>query len=462
MSILIENAAVVITAAEVLTDQDITIEGDRITAIRPHGDQHRAAPTQPSGRPSPPELTSAAGREPPRVINGRRRAVVAGWKNAHTHAAMTLLRGYGDDMRLLPWLQHRIWPAEAALTGEQVYWGTRLAALEMIKSGTTFANDMYFFPEEVSRAFEDSGMRAGVGLAMFDFSDPDTRRRQQERVDAILHGASTEPGARVFPVIAPHSIYTCSGELLQWAADRAAQRNLVFHIHMNETEQEVADSLTAHGVRPFAWLDKLGVVDQVRDRVVAAHGIWLDDAEREIAARHGMTIAHNPASNMKLASGVLNWQAFRAAGIPMMLAPDGVASNNNLDMFDEMKLAALLQKVHTGDPTRLNADEAVALAAGEYSATFADFGITGHLTEGGSADMIMMDLDHPQMVPVHNVKSNIAYAANGSVVDTVIIGGTVIMEGRVVPGEAEVLQEARRCAADLAQSAASSEAKGVK
>jgi 5-methylthioadenosine/S-adenosylhomocysteine deaminase len=254
-------------------------------------------------------------------------------------------------------------------------------------------------------------------------------------------------------VIAPHSIYTCSGELLQWAAELAAERNLVFHIHMNETEQEVSDSLEAHGMRPFVWLDELGVVDHVESRAVAAHGIWLDDAERRIAARHGMTIAHNPASNMKLASGVLDWQALRQAKIPLMLAPDGVASNNNLDMFDEMKLAALLQKVHTGDPTRLSAGEAVALAAGEYSGAFQSFGVTGHLAEGARADLSLINLDHPQMVPLHHIESNLTYAANGSVVDTVVIAGDVVMEGRVVPGEAEVLQEARRCAADLVQSA---------
>ncbi|MFW5695460.1 MAG: amidohydrolase [Alkalispirochaeta sp.] len=445
MSIFIENAAYVLTRSGVLTNQDIRIDGERITTIRPHGEGTVAG-----------EMPGEAAA--PRVINGRRRAVVAGWKNAHTHAAMTLLRGYGDDMRLQPWLQERIWPAEAALTGEQVYWGTRLAALEMIKSGTTFANDMYFFPEEVRRAFEDSGMRAAVGLALFDFGNPEMRRTVQEQVTGVLHGSWDSPGGRVFPVIAPHSIYTCSGELLQWAADRAAERGLVFHIHMNETEQEVADCMEAHGSRPFAWLDELGVVDIVGARAVAAHGIWLDGAEREIAARHGMTIAHNPASNMKLASGVLDWQALRSAGIPLMLAPDGVASNNNLDMFDEMKLAALLQKVHTGDPTRLNADEAVALAAGEYSRAFAEFSIAGHLAEGAPADISIIDLDHPQMVPVHHVESNIAYAANGSVVDTVIIAGEVVMEGRVIPGEAEVLEEARRCAADLAQSVAGASA----
>ncbi|MEX0742665.1 MAG: amidohydrolase family protein, partial [Phycisphaeraceae bacterium] len=330
MSIVIENAAWVITRSGVLTDQDIYVEGDRIVAIRPHGavavrDGARPGETAPGSAGATSGERAQRAEGPTRVINGRRRAVVAGWKNAHTHAAMTLLRGYGDDMRLQPWLQERIWPAEAALTGDQIYWGTRLAALEMIKSGTTFANDMYFFTEEVHRAFEDSGMRAAVGLAMFDFGDSATRHQVQERVETVLQEEWGASGSRVFPVIAPHSMYTCSGELLQWAADRAAQRELVFHIHMNETEQEVTDSLDAHGMRPFAWLDELGVVDRVGSRAVAAHGIWLDEAEREIAARHGITIAHNPASNMKLASGVLDWHALRAAGIPLMLAPDGVA-----------------------------------------------------------------------------------------------------------------------------------------
>lgn len=462
MAIRIENAAVVITRDGVLTDQDVLIENGRVAAIRPAGESappsesrkgaHRRDPGagERDGSPRGDGPRSGTHPEEVRVIDGSRRAVVAGWKNAHTHAAMTLLRGYGDDMRLQPWLEERIWPAEGRLTPEDIYWGTRLATVEMIRSGTTFANDMYFHVPESRRAFVESGMRAAIGLAMFDFGDPDRRRREIAAVDALLEAYPPSfPSDRIFFAIAPHSIYTCSAELLRWAAERAEETGLPFHIHMSETQQEVADCVALHGMRPFEWLDSLGVLDRVGPRTLAAHGVWLDEKERRIIADHGVTIAHNPASNMKLASGVLDWQGLREAGIPLMLAPDGVASNNNLDMFDEMKLAALLQKVTTGDPTRLDASEAVALAAGELGAAFRDFGVGGHVAAGAPADLALLDLDHPQMVPLHNVMSNIAYAANGSVVDTVIVNGEVLMEGGVVPGEQEVIREARRAAARL-------------
>jgi 5-methylthioadenosine/S-adenosylhomocysteine deaminase len=467
MAIAIEGAAIVVTRSGVLTDQDILIENGRVVAINPAGESETPSESRMSVHRRDPGAGerdgSRSGTHPEemRVIDGSRRAVVAGWKNAHTHAAMTLLRGYGDDMRLQPWLEERIWPAEGRLTPEDVYWGTRLATVEMIRSGTTFANDMYFHVPESRRAFVESGMRAAIGLAMFDFGDPDRRRREMAAVDALLeayppslrsgsdsNGTISDP-ERVFFAIAPHSIYTCSAELLRWAAERAEEIGLPFHIHMSETQQEVADCVALHGMRPFEWLDSLGVLDRVGPRTLAAHGVWLDERERRIVADHGVTIAHNPASNMKLASGVLDWQGLREAGVPLMLAPDGVASNNNLDMFDEMKLAALLQKVSTGDPTRLGASEAVALAAGELGSAFRSFGVGGHIAVGEPADLALLDLDDPQMVPLHNVMSNIAYAANGSVVDTVIAGGEVLMEGRVIPGEQEVLREARRSAARL-------------
>ena len=431
MTTRIANAELVLTARGVIPHQDVVITDGIITAVEPAAD------------PGDGET----------LIDGRNRAVVTGWKNAHTHAAMTLFRGYGDDMRLQPWLADRIWPAEAALTGEDLYWGTRLAAVEMIKSGTTFANDMYFQFPQVWRAFADSGMRAAVGLALFDFGDPRRREAVQREVETLLSSLPQQDHRRLQLTIAPHSIYTCSGELLQWAAKTAEDLGLVFHIHMAETQQEVTDCVEQHGCRPFQWLDELGVLQRVHNRAVAAHGIWMDGDERKLAAQAGVTIAHNPASNMKLASGTLDWQALRSAGVPLMLAPDGVASNNNLDMYDEMKLAALLQKHATGDPTRLPAAEVVALAAGEMSSVFAPAGVGGHLSVGSAADLQMLDLNHPQMTPVHNLESNLAYAANGSAVDTVLIDGEVVMEHRGVAGEEEVIREARRCAHALVERA---------
>ena len=442
MDLLIRNAELVLTPDGILSNQDIGITDGRVSGI---WDSNRSAEQAP-------EPGEPAGR----VMDATRRAVVPGWKNAHTHAAMTLLRGYADDMRLQPWLQEAIWPLEARLTGEDIYWGTRLAALEMIRGGTSFANDMYFNTPEVTRAFRDAGLRAGVGLAMFDFGDSERRARLMDEVDQLLDEWQQENVARtpgrpqlVRPVIAPHSIYTCSGELLQWAARRAEDTGLVFHIHMNETQQEVDDCLALHGRRPFEWLDTLGVLDRIAGRGIAAHGIWLDESEMRLAAEAGLTIVHNPASNMKLASGVMDWQALRDAGISLMLGPDGVASNNNLDMFDEMRLAALLQKVHTGDPTRLTAQEAVELATGGLSTVFADHGLSSGIAVGSAADLQLIDLDAPQLVPLHNLESHLVYAANASVVDSLIVGGESVMAGRAVPDEEEIIAEARRCAARL-------------
>ncbi|TVR71918.1 MAG: amidohydrolase [Spirochaetaceae bacterium] len=436
-AIIVENVDYVLTTAGVQERCDLVLDQGRIAAIRSTG---------PIGSTGPIDTEM-------RRIDGRGKAALAGFKNAHTHAAMTLLRGYGDDMRLLPWLQERIWPAEAQLTGEDIYWGTRLAALEMISSGTTFANDMYFQAPRVRQAFRDAGMRAAVGYALFDFGDSARRAALQEEVMELLrqeHGAPSPIPDPVFPTIAPHSIYTCSGELLQWAAALAADQGLVFHIHMSETEQEVRDCLDARGLRPFQWLEQLGVLEAAGSRMIAAHAVWLDRIELDLVAKYGVTVAHNPASNMKLASGCFPWREYADRSVPVMLAPDGVASNNNLDMFDEMKLAALLQKHHYGDPTRLPAEEILAIATGARSTLFADSGVGGALTEGGPADVVLVDLDHPQMVPVHNLESNLAYAANGGVVDTVICAGQILMEGRTIPDSREVLQEARHRASALA------------
>jgi len=447
MDIVITDLPFAVTADGVVENCCITVHNGRIESLQ--------SETTPGGAP-----------EGVTFIDGRRFCALSGLKNAHTHAAMTLLRGYGDDMRLQEWLEKRIWPAEAALTDEDIYWGTRLAALEMIKSGTTFANDMYFSYPEAYRAFRDSGLRGAIGLAMFDFNDAAKRKAIQATVDRLLEdyvdtrggdsgaeggGAGGDGCAGVFPTIAPHSIYTCSPDLLRWSAERAEELGLVFHTHMSETQQEVADCLSTNGVRPWQWLERIGVLNRIAGHGIAAHGIWMDDSELKLAAEYGITLAHNPASNMKLASGVFDWQAVRDRGIPVMLAPDGVASNNNLDMFDEMKLAALLQKVHTEDPTRLTASETLAMATGAYSDVFAPWGVGGPLREGGPADIVLLDLDHPQMTPVHNLESNLVYAANGTMVDTVICAGEVLMSGRQVKDEEEILRKGRQLARSLVQ-----------
>ncbi|MCG8528667.1 MAG: amidohydrolase family protein, partial [Opitutales bacterium] len=310
---------------------------------------------------------------------------------------------------------------------------------------------------ESARAFRDSGMRAAIGLALFDFDDPQRRREEQRTAERVLAGfdVSTTDGRppRVFPIVAPHSPYTCSPELLTWAADLAQTHSLVYHTHLSETEQEVRDLRAHRGSTPFAWLETLGILEKTGEKTIAAHGIWIEEPELELAARRRMTVVHNPASNMKLASGAFPYAAYRDHGVPLMLAPDGVASNNNLDMFDEMRLAALLQKHHFRDATLLPAEEILSIAGGGRSNVFSDFGIAGELREGSPADLVIVGLTHPQINPVHRIESNLVYAANGSVVDTVICDGEILMRSGEIPEEDEVIREARRCASALVERA---------
>lgn len=452
MALKIEGIRYAITATGVRENCDITIAERRIRSITPSADTpHGVSSHQTAIRHTPPtrEVPSPHSTDKARRIDGRRFAAISGFKNGHTHAAMTLLRGYGDDMRLQEWLQQRIWPAEASLTDEDIYWGTRGATVEMIKSGTTFANDMYFRFPESWRGFSDSGMRAAVGLALFDFLDSGRRLEIQREVDSLLQTYTDGEGTRIFPTIAPHSIYTCSGELLQWAARRARELGLPFHIHMSETKTEVDECVANHGVTPWRYLESLGVLETVADRGVAAHGVWLTDDELALIRDAGWTLVHNPASNMKLASGAFDWKTVRDREIPVLLAPDGVASNNNLDMFDEMKIAALLQKHHYADPIRLDAHQTLTLACGGYSDAFTHWGVDGHLREGGPGDVVLIDLDHPQLTPVHNIESNLVYAANGTMVDTVIVDGEILMENRSLPDERQILERVQRQATEL-------------
>ncbi len=229
---------------------------------------------------------------------------------------------------------------------------------------------------------------------------------------------------------------------------------LAYHIHMSETRGEVERSRDDHGAPPFTRLESLGVWGKTGNRTIAAHGVWVDDAEINLIGKYGITVAYNPVSNMKLASGALPYKRYRDLGIPLMIGPDGVASNNNLDMIEELKIAALLQKHATGDATALPASEALSIAWGGRSSAFADFGVSGTLVAGDPADIAIIDLRAPQLNPIHDIASNIAYAANGSLVETVICDGEILMRDHKIPGQDEVIDEARRCAAALAKRAA--------
>jgi 5-methylthioadenosine/S-adenosylhomocysteine deaminase len=361
--------------------------------------------------------------------------------NGHTHAAMTLFRGFGDDMPLMEWLQTKIWPAEARLQPDDVYWGTRLACLEMTRSGTTRFFDMYWHGAEAARAVVDAGLRAEISSVMIDQLDATKgegmRTEVLESLDRI--GAA---GRQVSPSLGPHAIYTVSSESLAWFAEVAAEREISLQIHLSETEQEVTDCLAAHGKRPAAYLDELGFLGP---KTVLAHGAWLDDSELELIAERGSTVVTNPAANMKLAVGRL-FPYPRAAevGISIGLGTDGVSSNSNLDMFEEVKLFALSQKHASGDSAILPADEALAIARGRHSEPLGGT----PLQPGQPADFLLLRGSDPEL-SAGNLDADLVFAAGGAVVDTTVVAGRVLMRDRVVPNADELVAEVRARAARL-------------
>jgi 5-methylthioadenosine/S-adenosylhomocysteine deaminase len=361
--------------------------------------------------------------------------------NGHTHAAMTLFRGFGDDMPLMEWLRTKIWPAEEKLEPDDVYWGTRLACLEMTRSGTTRFFDMYWHGNEVARAVVDAGLRASISSVIIDQLDPAKGESIRGEVIELLDRIA-EADPRVSPSLGPHAIYTVSSESLAWIAEVAAEREITVQIHLSETEQEVSDCLDAHGKRPAAYLDELGFLGP---RTLLAHGVWLDQSELELIAERHATVVANPAANMKLAvGGVLPYPAAARAGVRLGLGTDGVSSNSNLDSFEEVKLFSLSQKHASGDSSTLPADEALAIAQGLRSPALGGT----PLEVGQPADFLLLRGSDPEL-SAGDLDADLVYAAGGSVVDTTVVAGRMLMRDRVVPGADELVAEVRARAARL-------------
>jgi 5-methylthioadenosine/S-adenosylhomocysteine deaminase len=361
--------------------------------------------------------------------------------NAHTHAAMTLFRGFGDDMPLMEWLREKIWPAEAKLDPEDVYWGARLACVELIRAGTSRFFDMYWMVDQVARAVADSGIRAVVSSVVIDEGDP-AKGRELRPAELDLLDRLAEAGPLVEPSLGPHAIYTVSRETLNWMAEVGSEREIPVQIHLSETEQEVADCLEAHRKRPAAYLDELGLLGP---RTVLAHGVWLDEAELELIADRGATVVANPAANMKLAvGGVLPYPAAARTGVALGLGTDGVSSNSNLDSFEEVKLFALTQKHASGDSATLPASEALAIARGLRSPVLGGT----PLEAGQPADFLLLRAHAPEL-SAGEIDADLVYAAGGAIVDTTVVAGEVLMRGRHVEGTEEAVAEVRSRAARL-------------
>jgi 5-methylthioadenosine/S-adenosylhomocysteine deaminase len=382
-----------------------------------------------------PDVAPAPGDK---VLDGAGLALLPGLVNGHTHAAMTLFRGYGSDLPLQEWLETRIWPVEAKLTADDVYWGTRLACVEMIRTGTVHFWDMYWHPLAVARAVHDAGIRATVSEVLVDGLD-EKRGAEIQRAAADGLEEMKQYAPRVVPSLGPHAIYTVSAATLRWCAEHSHADGLPVHIHLSETRKEVDDCVEAHGVRPAPYLDSLGLLTP---RVLLAHGVWLDDAELRLVADRGSTIVTNPVSNLKLAVGrVFPYPDASDRGIPIGLGTDGAASNNSLDLFQDMKVLALAQKHAATDPATMAAPDTWAIATGQRSALL---GHTGKLEVGQPADFLLVRLDAPELNP-GDLLANLVYAAAGSVVDTTVVDGRVLMRGGVVDGADAIREQVAAC-----------------
>lgn len=357
------------------------------------------------------------------VIDGQGMVVMPGLVNTHTHVAMTLMRGYGDDLPLMQWLQEKMWPVEDKLTAEDCYWGTLLGITEMIKSGTTCFADMYFNMEEVARAVEETGIRASICQGMVGLAPNGETAFDRSRKLFQWHGRGE---GRITVMLGPHAPYTCPPDYLKRVMSLADELGTGIHIHLAETITEYNDIKAQYGKTPIALMDEIGLFERP---VLAAHCVVLDDQDIDILARHKVGVAHNPESNMKLASGAARVPEMLAAGIPVALGTDGASSNNNLDMIQEMRTCCFMHKLSRLDPEVIPAYQALEMATvnGARALGLEDVGM---LRPGMKADLILVDFRKPHLCPRHDVAANLAYSASGADVDTVIVNGRILMRGR--------------------------------
>ncbi len=371
-----------------------------------------------------------------KVIDGSQKAVIPSFVNMHTHAGMTLFRGISEDMSLSVWLDE-IWKAETKLTEEFVYWGTKLACLEMIKTGTTAFADMYWFPDRGADAVVESGMRASLSFCFLDGGDKQKQIREREECQRVCKVLKDKSDKIQFTV-SIHGHYTVCDENMLWATDFARNNGFLLHTHLSETKYENDAHFAKYGVSPTKRLYDMGILG---NDMIAAHSLWLSDDDIEMYAEKGVTAVHNINSNLKLASGYrFRYNELRDAGVNVAIGTDGAGSSNNLDMLEAMKTAAFVQKAWRGDPTALPIDELLDMgSANGAKALGLD---VGRIEEGALADMLLIDMDSTFFIPNFDFKANLVYSANSSCVDTVICDGKILMEGRKVDGEKEIMEEA--------------------
>jgi len=425
---LIVSGGIVVTmdgARAIYPDGSVAVRGDSIVAVGPRADiekQFHAAQT----------------------MDARGRLVLPGFINGHTHVPMTLFRGLHDDVTLKDWLYKYIFPAEAKNVNEEfVRWGTRLAAAEQIRAGVTTFADMYYFEDAIAEETKKAGMRGVLGETFIDFPAPDNKSEAEmlAYTEKFLKRWQGDP--LIHAAAAPHSIYTCSKKTLQDSAALARKYHAPILIHVAEMKKEWEDSEKANGMSPVAYLDKIGVLGP---DVVAAHCIFVDGADRMLLAEKGVGCVHNPSSNMMIASGVAPVPEERSTGIAVGLGTDGPAgSNNDLDLMEEIDLAAKLAKISKMDPLALGAKDVVAMATIDGARALHMEKEIGSLEAGKKADFVLISLDEPNAVPMYDIYAQIAYSLKGSDVETVVIGGRVVMRARklLTIDEPAVIERAR-------------------
>lgn len=401
---------------------NIMIDGNKIVAIGTVPDDFRAG----------------------KIIDGKGKLAVPGFINAHTHTSMTLLRGYADDMALMDWLNNMIWPTEAKMNEEDIYWGAMLAVLEMVKSGTTAFADMYGpYMERVAEATIDAGIRGVLSRGIIGVA-PGGDKKIEENIELYKNYNGAADG-KITVMFGPHAPYTCPPEFLKKVSKAAQDLGAEINIHMHETLDEINGSLKEYGKRPFEWVAETGLFDG--KGTLAAHCVHLDDKDIEIIKKYNIRVAHNPGSNMKLASGVAPVPRLLKEGVVVGLGTDGASSNNNLDMLEEVNLAAMLHKVNEYNPLAVPAFEALKMGT-EYGAAAIGIKDIGKLETGFKADITLFDTNSAAWFPRHNLVSQLVYSANASSVDTVICDGRVIMENKELKtlDEERILFEAQRSA----------------
>jgi 5-methylthioadenosine/S-adenosylhomocysteine deaminase len=377
------------------------------------------------------------------VVDLGGKALLPGLVNTHGHAAMSLLRGYGDDLPLKTWLEEKMWPMEGRYGPEQGRWGAALAALEMIKGGTTCFVDMYDHMDHVAGVVEESGLRAGLCRGAIGLGPEEERDAKLREAISFAENWHGQAGGRITAMMGPHAPYTCPPEFIERFVESARDLGLPIHTHMSETEAEIQQNVDEYGVRPVEHLRRLGVFD---GPALVAHAVHLTEDELQTLASHDVKVAHNPGSNLKLGSGVAPVLQMLRRGMRPSLGTDGAASNNNLDMLEEIRLAALIHKGALQDPLAVPAETALRMGT-SYGAECAFLGeTTGTLEAGKSADFITIDLDAAHLQPVHDVISNVVYSAFGSDVRDVYVQGEPLMRNGecLTLDEEEVTYNARR------------------